>query len=308
MAKRKAAHPYADLFPMMNAEELDALVDDLKENGLRHPIILYQDKILDGRNRDLCCEKADVEPHYETFDGDDEAALALVISLNVQRRDLTAGQRAIVAARRWMLNGDTKDKGKGPRAKGAKGQEVEIPPLGVEEVARQFHSDKKSVIQARDLLTEASDLAAQVQAGSMRLAAAYEELETRRADAALRERRLAKMAEYREAIDSGRMTFEQAWQKREEELKAEAEAEKAEADARSRWLGKFVEYVDWVEQFIQPREDERLRWYTLVGAPGYFEHGMTSERVDAAITQLCRARDLAFGEFHGEKKENRRRH
>jgi hypothetical protein len=54
---------------------------------------------LDGRNRLPACEAAGVEPRFEDFEGDDAGALALVISLNVQRRDMTAGQRAIVAAR-----------------------------------------------------------------------------------------------------------------------------------------------------------------------------------------------------------------
>jgi ParB family chromosome partitioning protein len=46
----------------------------------RHPVVRYQGKILDGRNRLLACERAGVEPRFEDFEGDDAAALALVIS------------------------------------------------------------------------------------------------------------------------------------------------------------------------------------------------------------------------------------
>ena len=99
--KRKS-HPYADLFPMMTAAELEALAADVAENGLRHPVVLYHGEVLDGRNRLLACEKAGVEPDFTEHQGDDASALALVISLNVQRRDLTAGQRAVVSARTWM--------------------------------------------------------------------------------------------------------------------------------------------------------------------------------------------------------------
>jgi ParB-like chromosome segregation protein Spo0J len=36
-------HPYADAFPMMSDDALDALADDIKANGLRHPIIRDKD-------------------------------------------------------------------------------------------------------------------------------------------------------------------------------------------------------------------------------------------------------------------------
>jgi hypothetical protein len=50
-------HPAADLFPMMTADELMVLGDDIKKNGLHVPVILWQAEkdalpmLLDGRNR-----------------------------------------------------------------------------------------------------------------------------------------------------------------------------------------------------------------------------------------------------------------
>ena len=69
-------HPYADLFPMMTTVELEALAADIAENGLRHPIVRYQGVVLDGRNRLVACEKADVKPTFEDYEGDDAGALA----------------------------------------------------------------------------------------------------------------------------------------------------------------------------------------------------------------------------------------
>ena len=91
-------HPIADLFPMMGEEEFNELVDDIRQNGLHQPIVVYEGHILDGRNRYRACKLAGVTPEYVGFDysnGDDP--LGYVLSLNLHRRHLTASQRATLA-------------------------------------------------------------------------------------------------------------------------------------------------------------------------------------------------------------------
>jgi hypothetical protein len=46
-------HPDADRFPMMDHDDLKALGDDIKANGLTHPVVLDDRRrhLLDGRNR-----------------------------------------------------------------------------------------------------------------------------------------------------------------------------------------------------------------------------------------------------------------
>lgn len=90
------AHPYADLFPMMSDAEFAALKDDIAANGLRDPIIIYNDCILDGRNRFKACRELGVKPIMQGFFGKD--AVAFVISKNLHRRHLDEQQRALVAA------------------------------------------------------------------------------------------------------------------------------------------------------------------------------------------------------------------
>lgn len=88
-------HEYAKLFPMMQAEELQDLVKDIKSNGLIERIVLYEEKILDGRNRYLACGEAGVKPHYDYYKGDEP--VSYVISKNVQRRHLNGSQKAMIA-------------------------------------------------------------------------------------------------------------------------------------------------------------------------------------------------------------------
>jgi hypothetical protein len=82
----------------------------------------------------------------------DASALALVESLNITRRDLNGAQRSIVAARRWLLSGDTKDKGKGRR----KSDELQSATLSIKTLAKKYKVAKVSISQARDLLTVAA--------------------------------------------------------------------------------------------------------------------------------------------------------
>jgi len=88
-------HEIANIFPMMNDDEYRSLSEDIAKNGLINPIVLYEGKILDGRNRYKTCNEIGVIPKYITYEGD--SPLAYVISLNLQRRHLTSSQRAMLA-------------------------------------------------------------------------------------------------------------------------------------------------------------------------------------------------------------------
>jgi ParB-like chromosome segregation protein Spo0J len=81
----------------MRPDELAELALDIKEHGLREPILTRAGKIIDERNRFLACQQVGVEPRYVQWDGKG-SLVAFVISKNIKRRQLTAGQRAAVAA------------------------------------------------------------------------------------------------------------------------------------------------------------------------------------------------------------------
>lgn len=108
------AHPLADLFPLIEGSDFDALVDDVRAHGLRERIVILDGMILDGRNRfragvaaELFSDGDPPTPGSAGFikwfglfdcerDGD---PLAYVLSLNLSRRHLNESQRAMIAAR-----------------------------------------------------------------------------------------------------------------------------------------------------------------------------------------------------------------
>jgi hypothetical protein len=119
-------HPAADVFPMMDEDELAQLGEDIKANGLREPMKLLrvgkakpvdgiahattQDEVLiDGRNRLEAMERAGIDikscavkyEYVNTRRGPFDLDVAsIIISLNIHRRHLTKQQAAdlIVAA------------------------------------------------------------------------------------------------------------------------------------------------------------------------------------------------------------------
>lgn len=91
-------HPAAKIFPMMPQKELQDLADDIKINGLREPIVVFEGRKVDGRNREAACLLAGVEPRYREWSGEG-SVVAWVLSVNLHRRHLTDTQRALIGAR-----------------------------------------------------------------------------------------------------------------------------------------------------------------------------------------------------------------
>jgi hypothetical protein len=100
MSKVYPFHPLASRYPVMRkwSKVFKALVKDIGRHGLHEAIVLYEDKVLDGRNRMLACQVAGVEPHYRQFDPATEGdPAAFVESANSHRRHLSPIQRAQLA-------------------------------------------------------------------------------------------------------------------------------------------------------------------------------------------------------------------
>jgi hypothetical protein len=147
-------HPLAELFPPLTDDELGELTADIKANGLIHPIVLDGDgTLLDGRNRLAACEKAGVAPEFEVWVGGDPAAY--ILSANVERRNLTKGQRAMAAV--VLVNNS-------PSAK---------TRTTVRGLAGAIRADHAYVSRAATVSTYTPDAVADVLAGKVALQDAY---------------------------------------------------------------------------------------------------------------------------------------
>lgn len=94
MSKDYRVHPLAQLFPPMSREEYIELRDDIKQHGLREPLVLLDGKILDGRHRAKACRELRITPTTRTLNNG--SPLAFVISMNVKRRHLNQSQKGMV--------------------------------------------------------------------------------------------------------------------------------------------------------------------------------------------------------------------
>jgi N6-adenosine-specific RNA methylase IME4/ParB-like chromosome segregation protein Spo0J len=149
-------HPLAEVFPLIEGEEFEALVEDVRQHGLREPIWLYQGMILDGRNRYRACQAAGVPCPTRIYEGDDP--IAFVISANLHRRHLDESQRAMVAAKLATLKrGDN--------------QHSEGLPIG--RSSELLNVGERSIARAREVLEHgAPELQHAVERGDISVAAA----------------------------------------------------------------------------------------------------------------------------------------
>jgi hypothetical protein len=134
-------HPIAAIFPLLDptSDEFVALVEDIRENDLREPIMLYEDKILDGRNRFLALEistREIKEGHFKKYYGSDP--IGFVLSANLHRRHLNESQRAMVGAKMASFEvGDNQHKLEG---------------VSIETASKLLNVGRASVARARKVL------------------------------------------------------------------------------------------------------------------------------------------------------------
>lgn len=91
------AHEIANLFPLLGGKEFEEFKEDIRKNGLKVPITIYEGKILDGRNRHRACVEVGVPPVFIAYEGSDPVGHSW--SLNYTLRHLNQSQKALARVR-----------------------------------------------------------------------------------------------------------------------------------------------------------------------------------------------------------------
>jgi len=132
------------LFTPMNDAAFDAFTRDIATRGQLEPILIRGHEIVDGWHRYRACIALNIEPRFEVVDASADVR-ALSISLNLQRRQLSTSQKAVVAARLTIedSNGNFQSESAGESVRNA---------MTVGQAAVRFAVSERSVHLARRVL------------------------------------------------------------------------------------------------------------------------------------------------------------
>lgn len=174
-------HPIANIFPMMSDEEFAGLKSDIEANGVRECVVLWNGKLIDGRNRMAAMLELNIDWNEYASELDaDVDPVAYAISHNLHRRQLNTSQRAMVAARlREMFDDEAKERRKATEGRPKKGEKKlpanspEVNSDARDAAGRSLNVGGKSVDAATTVLeTENAELIEAVDQGKVAVSTA----------------------------------------------------------------------------------------------------------------------------------------
>jgi hypothetical protein len=168
-------HTYAAVVPMLGQVELAALAADIQGNGLRQPIMLFEGKILDGRNRYKACRIVGVEPSFQHFNGEGDP-IDYIVSMNLVRRQLTASQKGLAVAKIAELPRGNPALQKSKSLANPKSAQMPNRKT-VAELAEEVDVSPRTVGQAKHVLREAAkETITEIEQGKKSVATAVKEI------------------------------------------------------------------------------------------------------------------------------------
>lgn len=139
-------HDIANIYPLANEKEFELLKESIKERGQLSPIVIFDKKIIDGRNRYLACKDLGVDPNVDKFTGTEAEALKYAIELNSGRRHMSKQQAAMMAAN-YVLESRT---GTGKKVSISNASKMFI--VSIKYINRAKSIKEKSDVMAQEIL------------------------------------------------------------------------------------------------------------------------------------------------------------
>ena len=94
-----ALDPCCKEFPPMEHDDFNFLKESILRNGQLQLLLVWQGRVLDGRHLLKACADLGIQPYFEEVKCSYEEATSMAFAANVNRRNLSVGQRASLAAR-----------------------------------------------------------------------------------------------------------------------------------------------------------------------------------------------------------------
>lgn len=183
MSKLKAlkVHPAALLFPLLGKAQYGELLEDIKANGMKYPVLVNKEKdtIIDGRTRYMIANDLDLSEKdipFEVFKGKDEQIVDEIMSRNIHRRHLDPDQRVTIIAK--LLGPQFQAEAAADKASG-KGTEKKGKGDTAQRVAKAAKTTEHKGRQALEVSKHA-DLVEEVVAGKTKLGKAAKKAKARK--------------------------------------------------------------------------------------------------------------------------------
>jgi hypothetical protein len=176
--RRLEVHPLAHLLPQIPVGELAKLRVDIEQHGVLVPLLMFEDKVLDGRHRLYLAAKLDKPVRLEEFEGTEQEARARVGSLNLWRRHLNGKQKGQLAIDLYL--DDAKKEAAEARAEGnseggSGGKSTPVPGLTCRgKTAAKIVADKagpgvsRSMVEALLPIQDAPETVEKIRAGDIK--------------------------------------------------------------------------------------------------------------------------------------------
>ena len=143
-----AISPLAMAFPPLRPAQYARLLASIRAHGLRRPVVVWRDQVIDGVHRLKACLEAGVEPRYEYLDEDTDP-FEYLADENVALRDMNQNQKALTA----YLMSQHSTPGR-PRATGE--NSANLRSFGQDEAAKLLGVSARLVSDASRVLSEDS--------------------------------------------------------------------------------------------------------------------------------------------------------